>query len=142
MNFYPFLIKLHSIFLFSIFLFAGIYYAFLLRMKKVSVRESFLYALYRIHWFLKCKVLSLVIVDIDKYLWSIVLIKSCCFFVVTGDVLGVAQLCNKKTGQHFTEFDEDLASAFAVYCCISISHVSLKACFLPNGVPLCMRIFD
>lgn len=39
-----------------------------------------------------------------------------------GDVLGVAQLCNKKTGQHFTEFDEDLASAFAVYCCISISH--------------------
>ena len=61
--------------------------------------------------------------------------------MVTGDVLGVAQLCNKKTGQHFTEFDEDLASAFAVYCCISISHVSLKACFLPNGVPLCMRIF-
>lgn len=43
-----------------------------------------------------------------------------------GDVLGVAQLCNKKTGQHFTEFDEDLASAFAVYCCISISH----ACWL------------
>ncbi|XP_048778006.1 cGMP-dependent 3',5'-cyclic phosphodiesterase-like isoform X8 [Ostrea edulis] len=39
-----------------------------------------------------------------------------------GDVLGVAQLCNKKTGQHFTAFDEDLASAFAVYCCISISH--------------------
>lgn len=34
----------------------------------------------------------------------------------------MAQLCNKKTGQHFTEFDEDLASAFAVYCCISISH--------------------
>lgn len=46
------------------------------------------------------------------------------FFGFPGDVLGVAQLCNKKTGQHFTEFDEDLASAFAVYCCISISHVS------------------
>lgn len=45
------------------------------------------------------------------------------FFGFPGDVLGVAQLCNKKTGQHFTEFDEDLASAFAVYCCISISHV-------------------
>ncbi|XP_041357017.1 cGMP-dependent 3',5'-cyclic phosphodiesterase-like isoform X4 [Gigantopelta aegis] len=37
-------------------------------------------------------------------------------------VLGVAQLCNKKTGPYFTVFDEDIASAFAVYCCISISH--------------------
>ena len=40
-------------------------------------------------------------------------------------VLGVAQLCNKKTGPYFTVFDEDIASAFAVYCCISISHVSV-----------------
>ncbi|XP_069130553.1 uncharacterized protein [Argopecten irradians] len=39
-----------------------------------------------------------------------------------GNVLGVAQLCNKKTGPFFTVFDEDVASAFAVYCCISISH--------------------
>ncbi|XP_035829015.1 cGMP-dependent 3',5'-cyclic phosphodiesterase [Aplysia californica] len=39
-----------------------------------------------------------------------------------GVVLGVAQLCNKKTFQYFTTFDEDIASAFAVYCCISISH--------------------
>ncbi|XP_025087728.1 cGMP-dependent 3',5'-cyclic phosphodiesterase-like isoform X6 [Pomacea canaliculata] len=39
-----------------------------------------------------------------------------------GVVLGVAQLCNKKTGTYFTTFDEDIASAFAVYCCISISH--------------------
>ncbi|KAI8761655.1 cGMP-dependent 3,5-cyclic phosphodiesterase, partial [Biomphalaria glabrata] len=39
-----------------------------------------------------------------------------------GMVLGVAQLCNKKTFQYFTTFDEDIASAFAVYCCISISH--------------------
>ncbi|XP_046331739.1 cGMP-dependent 3',5'-cyclic phosphodiesterase-like isoform X1 [Haliotis rufescens] len=38
------------------------------------------------------------------------------------EVLGVAQLCNKKTGPYFTVFDEDIASAFAVYCCISISH--------------------
>lgn len=59
-----------------------------------------------------------------------VLVRTCSvehasvFFGFPGDVLGVAQLCNKKTGQHFTEFDEDLASAFAVYCCISISHVS------------------
>lgn len=43
-------------------------------------------------------------------------------------VLGVAQLCNKKTGTYFTTFDEDIASAFAVYCCISISHVSLSFC--------------
>ncbi|BFZ15143.1 hypothetical protein BsWGS_18182 [Bradybaena similaris] len=39
-----------------------------------------------------------------------------------GVVFGVAQLCNKKTFQYFTTFDEDVASAFAVYCCISISH--------------------
>ncbi|KAK3099330.1 hypothetical protein FSP39_002735 [Pinctada imbricata] len=39
-----------------------------------------------------------------------------------GDVLGVAQLCNKKNGPYFTTFDEEVASAFAVYCCISISH--------------------
>ncbi|KAJ8297685.1 hypothetical protein KUTeg_024216 [Tegillarca granosa] len=41
-----------------------------------------------------------------------------------GVVMGVSQLCNKKTAQCFTQFDEDVASAFAVYCCISISHVS------------------
>ncbi|KAL5012349.1 hypothetical protein ScPMuIL_010900 [Solemya velum] len=39
-----------------------------------------------------------------------------------GVVLGVAQLCNKKNGPCFTIFDEELALAFAVYCCISISH--------------------
>ncbi|XP_052828434.1 cGMP-dependent 3',5'-cyclic phosphodiesterase isoform X2 [Octopus bimaculoides] len=39
-----------------------------------------------------------------------------------GCVIGVAQLCNKKTGPCFTAFDEAIASAFAVYCCISISH--------------------
>ncbi|XP_071126265.1 cGMP-dependent 3',5'-cyclic phosphodiesterase-like isoform X7 [Mytilus edulis] len=40
----------------------------------------------------------------------------------TDNVLGVAQLCNKMNGPYFTTFDEDVASAFAVYCCISISH--------------------
>ncbi|XP_050417227.1 cGMP-dependent 3',5'-cyclic phosphodiesterase isoform X1 [Patella vulgata] len=47
-----------------------------------------------------------------------------CFPIKNEDemVLGVAQLCNKKTGPCFTQFDEDIASAFAVYCCISISH--------------------
>ncbi|XP_064609581.1 cGMP-dependent 3',5'-cyclic phosphodiesterase-like [Liolophura sinensis] len=37
-------------------------------------------------------------------------------------VIGVAQLCNKKTGPSFTQFDEEIASAFSVYCCISIIH--------------------
>lgn len=51
-------------------------------------------------------------------------------FVCSGVVLGVAQLCNKKTGTYFTTFDEDIASAFAVYCCISISHVSWLFCIV------------
>ncbi|KAL3880651.1 hypothetical protein ACJMK2_032874 [Sinanodonta woodiana] len=37
-------------------------------------------------------------------------------------VLGVAQLCNKKTGPFFTAFDEEVATAFGIYCCIAISH--------------------
>ena len=45
--------------------------------------------------------------------------------IFTDNVLGVAQLCNKMNGPYFTTFDEDVASAFAVYCCISISHVSI-----------------
>lgn len=47
-----------------------------------------------------------------------------------GCVIGVAQLCNKKTGPCFTAFDEAIASAFAVYCCISISHVSYSFTFI------------
>ncbi|XP_052278035.1 cGMP-dependent 3',5'-cyclic phosphodiesterase-like isoform X8 [Dreissena polymorpha] len=39
-----------------------------------------------------------------------------------GRVLGVAQLCNKKNGPCFTQFDEEVATAFGIYCCISISH--------------------
>ena len=57
-----------------------------------------------------------------------------CPMCVTGVVLGVAQLCNKKTGTYFTTFDEDIASAFAVYCCISISHVSVCCKGLLDGL--------
>ncbi|KAL4230916.1 cGMP-dependent 3' [Mactra antiquata] len=39
-----------------------------------------------------------------------------------GTVLGVAQLCNKKNAAYFTTFDEEIATAFGIYCCISISH--------------------
>ncbi|KAG8227337.1 hypothetical protein J437_LFUL003326 [Ladona fulva] len=37
-------------------------------------------------------------------------------------VIGVAQLCNKINGVHFTAFDEEIALAFSVYCAISIAH--------------------
>ncbi|XP_052794219.1 cGMP-dependent 3',5'-cyclic phosphodiesterase-like isoform X4 [Mya arenaria] len=39
-----------------------------------------------------------------------------------GRILGVAQLCNKKNGDGFTQFDEEIATAFGIYCAISISH--------------------
>lgn len=39
-----------------------------------------------------------------------------------GEVIGVAQLCNKINGIRFTAFDEHIAQAFSVYCCISIVH--------------------
>ncbi|CAL4063774.1 unnamed protein product [Meganyctiphanes norvegica] len=38
------------------------------------------------------------------------------------EVIGVAELCNKSTGSHFTAFDEEIATAFSIYCGISISH--------------------
>ncbi|XP_078368961.1 cGMP-dependent 3',5'-cyclic phosphodiesterase-like [Oculina patagonica] len=38
------------------------------------------------------------------------------------EVIGVAQLCNKINGSCFTKFDEDLTSAFAIYCGVSIFH--------------------
>ncbi|XP_035212187.1 cGMP-dependent 3',5'-cyclic phosphodiesterase-like [Stegodyphus dumicola] len=37
-------------------------------------------------------------------------------------VLGVAELCNKINGSRFTQFDEEIASTFAVYCAICIMH--------------------
>lgn len=35
---------------------------------------------------------------------------------------GVAQLCNKKGGLYFDVFDEEAATAFSIYCGISIMH--------------------
>ncbi|PAA84003.1 hypothetical protein BOX15_Mlig033223g1 [Macrostomum lignano] len=40
----------------------------------------------------------------------------------SGTIVGVAQLCNKINAAHFSNFDEDIARAFSVYCCISIIH--------------------
>lgn len=37
-------------------------------------------------------------------------------------MIGVAELCNKTTGLHFTRFDEEIATAFSIYCGISISN--------------------
>lgn len=37
-------------------------------------------------------------------------------------IVGAAQLCNKKNGPYFSSYDEDVARAFSVYCCISIVH--------------------
>lgn len=37
-------------------------------------------------------------------------------------VIGVAQLCNKLDGFHFDRCDEETATAFSVYCGISIMH--------------------
>ncbi|NXV21765.1 PDE2A phosphodiesterase, partial [Cepphus grylle] len=38
-------------------------------------------------------------------------------------VIGVAELVNKINGPWFSKFDEDLATAFSIYCGISIAHV-------------------
>lgn len=38
-----------------------------------------------------------------------------------GNIVGVAQLCNKIDG-HFDYFDEQVANAFSIYCGISIMH--------------------
>ena len=35
-------------------------------------------------------------------------------------MLGVAELCNKLTGPHFSDFDEEAARAFAIYCGIAL----------------------
>lgn len=39
-----------------------------------------------------------------------------------GEVIGVAELVNKTNGPWFTRLDEDLATAFSIYCGISIAH--------------------
>lgn len=38
------------------------------------------------------------------------------------NILGVAQLCNKMDGLYFDVFDEEVATAFSIYCGISIMH--------------------
>ena len=45
----------------------------------------------------------------------------------SGVVIGVAQLCNKIGGIGFSTFDEEIAQAFSIYCCISIMHVRIHA---------------
>uniref|UniRef100_A0A336L6K6 Phosphodiesterase n=1 Tax=Culicoides sonorensis TaxID=179676 RepID=A0A336L6K6_CULSO len=48
-----------------------------------------------------------------------------CFPICGGPdegVIGVAQLCNKLDGNHFDKCDEETATAFSVYCGISIMH--------------------
>ncbi|XP_078052695.1 cGMP-dependent 3',5'-cyclic phosphodiesterase isoform X2 [Augochlora pura] len=37
-------------------------------------------------------------------------------------IVGVAQLCNKKDGLYFDVFDEEVATAFSIYCGLSIMH--------------------
>lgn len=44
-------------------------------------------------------------------------------FCVSSEVIGVAELVNKTNGPWFNRFDEDLATAFSIYCGISIAHV-------------------
>ncbi|XP_076297920.1 cGMP-dependent 3',5'-cyclic phosphodiesterase [Lasioglossum baleicum] len=38
------------------------------------------------------------------------------------EIVGVAQLCNKKNGFYFDVFDEEVAMAFSIYCGLSIMH--------------------
>ncbi|KAF2365419.1 GAF domain [Trinorchestia longiramus] len=48
-----------------------------------------------------------------------------CFPIQAGEdhhVIGVAELCNKMTGRCFTQFDEQLATSFSVFCGIAITH--------------------
>ncbi|XP_041440590.1 cGMP-dependent 3',5'-cyclic phosphodiesterase isoform X2 [Xenopus laevis] len=40
----------------------------------------------------------------------------------SNEVIGVSELVNKINGPGFTKFDEDLATAFSIYCGISIAH--------------------
>ena len=46
-----------------------------------------------------------------------------CFPIKDGDdVLGVAELCNKKNAPCFTRIDEELAMSFSAFCGISLVH--------------------
>lgn len=37
------------------------------------------------------------------------------------EVIGVVEMCNKKNGQDFTHFDEQLSAAFGVYISIALT---------------------
>uniref|UniRef100_A0A672KM56 Phosphodiesterase n=1 Tax=Sinocyclocheilus grahami TaxID=75366 RepID=A0A672KM56_SINGR len=49
------------------------------------------------------------------------------------EVIGVAELVNKTNGPWFNRFDEDLATAFSIYCGISIAHVRVSAASLDHS---------
>lgn len=49
------------------------------------------------------------------------------FSPLLSEVIGVAELVNKMNGPWFNRFDEDLATAFSIYCGISIAHVRLRS---------------
>jgi len=53
--------------------------------------------------------------------------------VLLDNIIGAAQLCNKKDGVGFTSIDEDIAKALASYCCISIVHVSFNDLMLSRN---------
>lgn len=45
--------------------------------------------------------------------------------MLPGNLVGVAELCNKIGRDAFTRHDEQIAATFAVYCAISLSHCLL-----------------
>nr|XP_018897248.1 PREDICTED: cGMP-dependent 3',5'-cyclic phosphodiesterase-like [Bemisia tabaci] len=48
-----------------------------------------------------------------------------CFPIIHNEkVIGVAELCNKKDGYHFDLCDEEVATAFSIYCGITIEHAT------------------
>ncbi|NXI95664.1 PDE2A phosphodiesterase, partial [Psophia crepitans] len=51
------------------------------------------------------------------------------------EVIGVAELVNKINGPWFSKFDEDLATAFSIYCGISIAHVRVGLGTPPGPAP-------
>lgn len=58
----------------------------------------------------------------------IYLLQIMIFYYRSDNIIGAAQLCNKKGSTHFTSLDEDIARALSAYCCISIVHVSSSLC--------------
>lgn len=48
----------------------------------------------------------------------------------------MAELVNKINGPWFSKFDEDLATAFSIYCGISIAHVRESFFYSPHLLSL------